>query len=790
MKRPMIYWVILFVLGEVLGYYFTISQMVIVVAAMSGVFIAAAIYFKLIRKTFFCRFRIWNFKKHWVVWTGFFFVLFGMMNIMGVKEKIQFCKELDHMKVKLSGVVIKRQEKENDIQYVVKTNVLHERKIHVHIVVSVPVAELMPGDQIHMEGTAVTFGQAVNPGGYDEESYQYGNGNYLKVEEGILVNKHRSSFCLRYVLFALQQRFLHVYREVLNERNASLAGAMVLGDKANLDDTVKEMYQKNGIAHLIAISGLHIAMIGGTLYQLLRKILGSYGMAAAIGGIFILCYGVMTGLTGATLRAVIMLLVMMGADVSGRCYDAITAVFLALLVMLVMNPYQMFQAGFLLSFGAVLGITWLFPVWKQYFKTMPKWLDGLGVSISVQIMTLPVMLWFFYEVPVWGFLLNLVVVPLMSILLVCLILCGIGGLFLTQAAWICAIPANWIFGVYEGLCKISEAVPFHTFCMGRPTRLFIFVYYGLLALFLLTQYGGGVLEHGVFIGFRKRKIAVICYITAVLFLLVWQKMPGDLKVCMLDVGQGDGIYIRTPEQIHILMDGGSSTKRKTGQHIFENAVKYYGAAQLDYVFVSHSDIDHYSGIMEILQEKEIPVRHLILPAITNPDETYRKLEQQAEAGGTKIIYMQEGDCIEFGEVAFLCLNPEYMSYEDKNTGSLVFLMSYRKFDMLFTGDMDEEAEQRLLIKNVLNDTDVEVLKVAHHGSATASSAKFLSALNPDVSLVSVAENNRYGHPAKEVMERLSHFSGKIYLTKDCGAVTIDTDGIQYKIETYLGKRQE
>ena len=89
MKRPMIYWVILFVLGEVLGYYFTISQMVIVVAAMSGVFIAAAIYFKLIRKTFFCRFRIWNFKKHWVVWTGFFFVLFGMMNIMGVKEKIQ-----------------------------------------------------------------------------------------------------------------------------------------------------------------------------------------------------------------------------------------------------------------------------------------------------------------------------------------------------------------------------------------------------------------------------------------------------------------------------------------------------------------------------------------------------------------------------------------------------------------------------------------------------------------------------------------------------------------------------
>lgn len=790
MKRPMIYWVILFVLGEVLGYYFTISQMVIVITGMSGlVFIIAAIY-RLINKKSSCCFRMQVFQKHWVLWAGIFFVLFGMMNMMTVKEKIRFCQSLKNTPVELSGVVIRRQEKENKIQYVVRSDFLKERRYHVHIVVSVPETELMPGERIWLEGKAVSFEKAVNPGGYDEESYQYGNGNYLKVEDANVTKKYRSSFCMRYTLFGLQQKLLRVYREVLDEKNASLAGAMVLGDKANLDADVKEMYQKNGIAHLIAISGLHIAMIGGTLYQLLRKLLGSYGLSALIGGSFIVLYGIMTGLSGATLRAVIMLILMMGAEVSGRRYDIITAIAVALLVMLIMNPYQMFQAGFLLSFGAILGITWLVPVWKQYFKKAPKWLDGLGVSVSVQIMTFPVMLWFFYEIPVWGFLLNLLVVPLMSILLVCLILCGVSGLFFLQAAGMLALPARWIFGIYEWLCRISEAVPIHTLCMGRPSPVFVFLYYGLLVCFLWTQYEKGIFYQKRFAGLEGRKIAAAFYFVAVVFLLILQKIPGNLKVCMLDVGQGDGIYIRTPEQIHILMDGGSSTKRKTGKYILENAAKYYGASGLDYVFVSHSDSDHYSGILELLQDGEMEIQYLVLPAVTNPDEAYKELEQQAGKAGTKVIYMQEGDCIQMGKVSLKCLNPKYTSYEDKNTGSLVFLLTYQEFDMLFTGDMDKEVEQRLLGKDVFSKTQVEVLKVAHHGSNTASSEEFLSSVFPETALVSVGVKNRYGHPAKEVMKRLSRFSQKIYLTKDCGAVTIDTDGRQYRIETYLSKRQE
>ena len=144
--------------------------------------------------------------------------------------------------------------------------------------------------------------------------------------------------------------------------------------------------------------------------------------------------------------------------------------------------------------------------------------------------------------------------------------------------------------------------------------------------------------------------------------------------------------------------------------------------------------------------------------------------------------MKAGDQLKIGELTFNCLHPDEKGYTDKNQGSLVLLASYGEFDFLMTGDIDNEIEKGLIDK--ISDS-IEVLKVAHHGSATASSEEFLMKLNPSVALVSVGENNRYGHPAKECMERLEQFCDKIYLTKDSGAITIETDGSTYQIETYV-----
>lgn len=777
MKRPMIYWVILFVLGEVLGYQFRINQLVIGIAGMAGVLAAVAAFRR-------CKKRIKKYhgslphQINWLWWTGGMFFLLGIVSMSNAKGKIYFCEQFADDSVYVKGVILQRTEKEERIQYVIKADSVNGRKCSLNVLAGIDNADLMPGEYIEIEGLSTGFNHATNPGGYDEESSQYGNGIFLKVKNAGYRGGSSQKYSIRAVLYQLQQKLLNIYRSLFDEENASLAGAMVLGDKAGLDSDIRDLYRENGIAHLIAISGLHIAMIGGSIYRFLRRKSGSFEMAAILGGGFIILYGMLTGLSGATLRAVIMLLVMIGAEIAGRRYDIQSAIALALLVMLLRNPYQMFQAGFLLSFGAVLGITWLVPVWNMYFEKFPRWLGGIAVSMSVQIATLPIMLWYFYEMPVWGFALNLIVVPLMGILLACLIFCGLAGMFFLPAAQLFAMPAAWIFKLYKLLCEGSGFLPFHTFCMGRPSVGFMVAYYLLLGVFLLSRYREK--EAGLL-----KKWKVWCYAALFILLFAAQRIPGNLKICMMDVGQGDGFYIRTTEHLHILMDGGSSTKNQLGKYVLSATARYFGTRQLDYVFVSHSDKDHYSGILELLQDDDIRIRHLVLPAIANPDEAYRLLEQKAEESQTKIIYMEAGDCLQLGEISLKCLNPQYGDYADKNTASLVLLLSYRDFDMLFTGDIDVTAEQRLAEQERLEQYNIEVLKVAHHGSDTSSSAKFLEKIAPEVSLVSVAEKNGYGHPAKEVLKRLLQCSDKIYLTKDSGAVTIDTNGQWYRLNTYL-----
>lgn len=181
-----------------------------------------------------------------------------------------------------------------------------------------------------------------------------------------------------------------------------------------------------------------------------------------------------------------------------------------------------------------------------------------------------------------------------------------------------------------------------------------------------------------------------------------------------------------------------------------------------------------------MEEPTITIRHLVMPDITNPDEAYEQLVTMAQRNGSEVVYMKEGDTLSLGKVTFTCLNPERRSYEDKNQSSIVLYMKYKQFDALFTGDMDEEVEQRIGKKIPAR---IAVLKVAHHGSATASSEVFLQQVSFQTALVSVGESNRYGHPAQAVMERLSRCCERIYLTKDAGGITIDSDGEKYRIHT-------
>lgn len=795
MKRPMFYWVSLFALGEIMGRILPIKWIGIIIVAMVG-FFGISCYlcdkyngYKALKQE--CD-RYKNLKqecdkykeKTIILTVGFIFFVCGLYFMENTQQKIVNCSFVGEIEVDFVGKITKIESKKNSDYYTIKVHkmeAMHDvtRDIGASVIRHVYIEAQLDGRESRILGSVIEgrgkvepFSRASNPGEYDERNYRFGKGVVLALDEVEIKKVYQPMLPVREILYRLREHLAKVYDDILTEGNASLAKAMVLGDKENLDSEIRQLYQRNGIAHLIAISGLHIAMIGGSLYRLLRKRLGGYMLPAGIGILFIVLYGMMTGLSGATMRAVLMIIISIGAEVSGRHYDLLTSMSVALFFMLLHNPYQLTQAGFLLSFGAVFGIAVIYPIWKKIFPAMPRFAEGLFVSISVQAAILPVMLYYFYEFPVYGVFLNIIVIPLMGILLGLLLFGGVLGSFFPGLAEIVMIPARCIFKVYEVVCNISEQMPCHTICTGRPELWWIVIYYGGMVMFLLLANAKK--------GFGVWLLAVITFYEALFGAFL---VPQPLKVCMFDVGQGDGIYIRTPHGKHILMDGGSSSKSKVGTYILKNGVQFYGAKELDYVFISHSDSDHYSGIMELLDDNLISIKNIVLPGIASPDEAYLDIVEKALNNGCHIYYMKTGDYLDIDGVSFLCLHPETKAYPDKNTGSLVLCLSYGSFDMLFTGDADEMAEKEM--SSMLSDKTIEVLKVAHHGSATSSSASFLRMVCPKVACISVGERNRYGHPASEVIERINTYTDKIYLTKDSGAITIETDGKQYRVIPFL-----
>lgn len=788
MKRPVIYWISLFILGEIISLHLSLAGM--------SLCLLGVLFVILCTPYFFNRF-VWlrDNKKVWLF--GIVFLIFGVVNMYWLSEDRKVFSSACDQKTQFSGRVTEVENYTYGTYYTVKPDavMINGAGYHIHRKIRVELnspedlqngQKLLPGDYIKGRGIGEMFSHATNPGCYDEESFMLGSGIYLSIKEVTIDECKRYPFSVLQMLYKIRKRFQQVYASSLSEKDASLAAAMVLGEKSGLDHDVKEMYQQNGIAHLIAISGLHIAMIGGTLYQLLRKLVGGYVIPAVVGIGFILLYGGMTGLSGATCRAVIMLAVSLCAQLLGRKYDILTAVSFSILIMLINNPFQITQAGFLLSYGAVLAIAFINPVWKELFPKLPKWTEGFFVSVSVQLCITPIMLYFFYEIPVYSIILNVIVVPIMSILLFFLLMSGMVGLFFPEGGCLLAVPVKIIFRFYEFLCKMNQQLPGTEFCMGKPKAWWMLTYYFGLIFFLLLIY-----HREKIIKVRKRIFPAICGIFFVLLFILISPVvtKDDFMVCMFDVGQGDSIYIRTPGHYNLLIDGGSSSKKNIGKYILEKGLKYYGCNRLDYVFITHSDSDHYSGIKELLEDDRMKIKNLILPGIQNPDGAYQELEHLALEKNVHIYYMCRGDSLVVDHVFFQCLNPEKISYEDKNTGSLVFLLRYKQFDMLLTGDMDEIVEKKLVKQKDEWYTDningeLDVLKVSHHGSNTASSKEFLDLLNPKIALVSVGENNRYGHPHRETVEKLEKSGSKIFYTMETGQITIGVNKKKIWVRTY------
>ena len=687
------------------------------------------------------------------------------------------------------------------------------------------------GQVVKIRGKTMLFPQKRNPGEFDSHLYYAIHKISYRIKDAKIVASGGKGDILSEKLFDIRYYLEGILDRSLQQEDSAVMKAILLGDKSFMDSEIKELYKDNGIIHILAVSGLHISIIGMGLYRLLRRLRLGNVTSVIFSVILMYFYGKICGMGPSSARAIIMFAVRLMAPLLGRSYDLLSALALSAIMLILDQPLFLYDSGFLFSFGAVMGIAVIKPLIEPFllftgkdhgkmqfaeeknqekaaiyicFERLDKYLRSIGKIIaegilsglSIFITTLPVYALFYYTYPVHSLILNLMIIPVMGILMLSGMACMLIGAF-----------ALWFMGIFTGklgailfllvkipgvmvhiildffwhLCSGSFFRREFTWYMGHSEKWQVILYLLLVAAFVvlsLRVHSCGDLLRG--------SILVI----AVMVLTIHIKP--ELAIAMIDVGQGDGIVISCKNK-HMLIDGGSTSKKDVGKYQIIPFLKYSGIGMLDLVVMTHEDEDHISGMLEIMDDMEkggIVIKQLILPEVSKKSrgDNYQRLEKRALELEIPVAYINAGESFKLGRASFLCLNPQKnMVTEGANAYSTVLHMKYGSFTALFTGDMEEEGLEN--VKNVLKSLDlnsITLLKVAHHGSKYTNDEEFLELLCPKLSLISCGIDNRYNHPHEEVLERLDNIHSKIYRTDESGEIKVLLKKGKVSIEGYCG----
>ena len=686
------------------------------------------------------------------------------------------------------------------------------------------------GSRVRISGSFSLYTEATNIGQFDARNYYAVRKIYGQVKKAAIVYTEppniigRGKECLWQLRRHLAESFLEVY----GEENGALLAAMLLGERTFLSEETQSLYKAAGALHVIAVSGLHISLLGLGLYRLLRRIFAAQAPAAVISVLCMAAYVFLVGNPPSAVRAFIMFAMGLLAEYWKRTLDPPTALSLSAAIILMGNSFYIGQSSFLLSFLAILAISVFQPALKECLalinpyhfplfrllgsrqtwrlrhldpqkvpgvchELLKKVGNGLLSSFSVWIVTLPVQLFFFSEVSLFGIFFNLLIIPLMGVIL----LLGIAGLFLKEifhlfafladsaltdleitVISICRYAEGIFFAIIKAGGSLADRLSFTMWTPGKPVYGKMLLAFCLLLLFCLL---GNLSENGRTFPekFWKYRLGILLGV----ILLLAGYPAHNLQITFLDVGQGDGICMELPDGRVYLMDGGSSDVSKVGNYRLVPFLKAKGIRKIDAVFLSHGDTDHINGIAELMEEKQISIDCVCLPAGAEQEE-FAEIKDLARARNISVRTIQAGDFWENNGTKFWCLNPADVT-ESGNAASVVLYMEYQNFSMLLTGDLEGEGEKSvaaLLRTNAI--TGVSVLKVAHHGSKNSTKEEFLRQCSPAVAVISCGERNTYGHPHKETLERLNDMGTAVYRTDCSGAVQITVAGSRMKVTEY------
>lgn len=719
------------------------------------------------------------------------------------EESISFLGKGTHI---LTGKVISIGKSTNSNYYIIdncSSNAFKLGKARLYLSEDL-LGDVKIGNLIKSNASFMIISEPMNEGEFNQKNYYRSNGiSFIAFAKDIeVVNGDYDK--LRQKIYEIKIVIKEQINRIFNKKDAGLFIGMLTGDRTGISKDQKKMFQENGIAHIIAISGLHLSILGLLLFAFLRKFL-SLSVSAGIVSVFIFLYGIFIDASATSLRAITMLYVRFLSLAIGRTYDSKNTLYIIAFIFLLMHPYLLFNAGFQFSYIAIFALNTEVCINEKKKTKIPA-------VVILNIFLFPVTIYHYFVYPLYSILLNLIVIPLMPFVLGFGILgLVISFVYLPLARYI-TIIVHFIFIIYDRCCLFIDKLPYNLLCLGRP-NLYEVLYY-FIAVFLIIyslrtlyeifkkkvkSYSSNTNEQSNYEsiidanGIALRFLNIIRVITCIILLIcivvsISIRTKNDLRMTFISIGQGDSILIESKDKV-LTIDGGSTSNTSNGEYILSPHIKSRAINHIDYAFITHADSDHTNGILYLLEnEEDISIYNLVMPINAIGDKKFNNLKLAAINRGTKITYMEEKETLKIKDnLNIKILSPDRASLSnkkmDQNEMSLTFRLDYNDHSSLFTGDIGTRTMTRMINDAFdIENMDVDVLKVPHHGSKSSNVKEFFNIASPKYAIVSYGINNNYGHPNADTISSIEETGAKILKTGECGQIDIylDKEDIYYK----------
>lgn len=691
--------------------------------------------------------------------------LIGNTQVLYLKNKYLEIYKDDKSIISATAVVIKGpSEGEYNYKYTVKARTGKYKNKKFIVYINKKNKKLLEyGDLIEIKGEYSAPEVARNYKGFDYSQYLktlniYGT---IKVEESKIINKNQLSPIL-ISINNIKEKMIDNANRNMPKRTANLLLGILIGERDNIQEDIIESFRTANLSHILAVSGAHTSYIILGITYLISKSKTPKRIGYIITIINLLIFIIITGASYSVVRACIMAIVVIGAKICYRKENFFTSICISLIIILIQNPFAINDIGLKLSFMGTAGIVIFNKSITNFFiklKIKQKIAEALSVTFSAQLMIMPITILNFNTISLTFFISNILASPLLGII----IIFGFISIFISSILNPISKVLFLILHIFLELLilvsKVTEKIPGSSILVKTPNILFAIVYY-ILILFFNYFF---VIKQNPTRRFHKKIIKIITIknikngfkVIAVVFLImllltrIVRIINPTLKIYFIDVGQGDSTLIVTPKNKKILIDGGEGKTNVLFQYLLDRRIN-----KIDYIIISHFDSDHCNGLIEIIEKMR--VENIVKSKQSKESEEYKKILEIIKQKNIKVSSVKAEDKIIIEKNLYTkILNPaEKFEFQDLNNNAIVAKLVYKNFSMLFTGDI-EKAEENLA-KKYKNELKSTILKVAHHGSKTSTSEEFLKYVEPQIALIGVGENNKFGHPNQITIEKLKN----------------------------------